>query len=258
MTIRAVLFDFGDTLWHFPNMPPHVLVRQETVRRVSDLLRRWGVDPEGPLFFLGRDIRMAVEEQTERAYRTDYVSPHYPTLCREVAADLGLTVSADQAEELWDAWNLGGQFFGRTLFPDALDTLRWLQERGFKVGAVTDRAYGGPRFLAELEEYGLDGYLQVVTISSNVGYMKPHPRIFQHALDALAVEAGETVMVGDSLRCDVAGAKAMGMVAVWKRPPLDEPTELGADKVDVEGEIAPDYIIDNLWELTRLPILDHG
>jgi FMN phosphatase YigB (HAD superfamily) len=256
--IRAVLFDLGDTLWHFPNMPPHIAVKQETVRRVCDLLRRWGIEPDGPLFFLGRDIRIAVEEETERAYRTDLVSPDYPALCRQVAARLGLTISDGQTAELWDAWNLGGQFFGRTLFPDALDTLRWLQERGFKVGAVTDRAYGGPRFMAELEEYGLEPYLQVVTISSNVGYLKPHPKIFQHALDALAVEAEETMMVGDSLRCDVAGAKGLGMVAVWKRPPLDEPTEVGADKVDVKGEIAPDYIIDNLWELTQLPILNHG
>lgn len=258
MMIKAVLFDLGDTLWHFPNMPPHLAVKQETVRRVSDVLRGWGIEPEGPLFFLGRDIRIAVEEETERAYRTDLVSPDYPALCREVAARLGLTVNARQTEELWDAWNLGGQFFGRTLFPGALDTLRWLQERGFKVGAVTDRAYGGPRFLAELKEYGLEPYFQVVTISSNVGYLKPHPKIFQHALDALAVEAEETMMVGDSLRCDVAGAKGLGMIAVWKRPPLDEPTEVGADKVDVEGEIAPDYIIDNLWELTQLPILNHG
>jgi putative hydrolase of the HAD superfamily len=256
--IRAVLFDLGDTLWHFPNMPPAIEVKQETVRRVCDLLRRWGVEPEGPLFFLGRDIRIAVEEETERAYRTDLVSPDYPALCREVAARLGLTINNSQTEELWDAWNLGGQFFGRTLFPDTLDTLRWLRERGFKVGAVTDRAYGGPRFLAELAEYGLEPYLQVVTISSNVGYLKPHPKIFQHALDALKIGAEETMMVGDSLRCDVAGARGMGMVAVWKRPPLDEPTEVGADKVDVEGEIAPDYIIDNLWELTQLPILNHG
>ena len=256
--IKAVLFDLGDTLWHFPNMPPPLAVKQETVRRVSDVLRGWGIEPEGPLFFLGRDIRIAVEEETERAYRTDLVSPDYPALCREVAARLGLTVNARQTEELWDAWNLGGQFFGRTLFPGALDTLRWLQERGFKVGAVTDRAYGGPRFLAELEECGLDGYFKVVTISSNVGYLKPHPEIFQHALDALAIEAEETMMVGDSLRCDVAGAKGLGMIAVWKRPPLDEPTEVGTDKVDVEGEIAPDYIIDNVWELTELGILNHG
>jgi FMN phosphatase YigB (HAD superfamily) len=258
MMIKAVLFDLGDTLWHFPNMPPHIKVREETVRRINALLLRWGIEPEGALFFLGRDIRLAVERETAEAYRTDYVSPNYVELCAEVAATFGLRLSDEQTLELWDAWNLGGQFFGRTLFPDALDTLSWLRERGFKVGAVTDRAYGGPRFMAELEEYGLEPYLQEVTISSNVGYVKPHPRIFQHALDALAVEAAETMMVGDSLRCDVVGAKGLGMIAVWKRPPLDEPTEVGADKVDAEGEIAPDYVIEDLWELTQLPILNHG
>jgi FMN phosphatase YigB (HAD superfamily) len=98
----------------------------------------------------------------------------------------------------------------------------------------------------------------VVTISSDVGYMKPHPKIFEHALEALQVTPEETMMVGDSLRSDVAGAKNMGLVAVLKRPPLDEPTEAGADKPDVVTESAPDYTIDNLWELTELPILNHG
>jgi len=256
--IKAVLFDLGDTLWHFPNMPPHIVIREETVRRINALLRTWGVEPDGGLLFLGRDIRMAVERQTAEAYRTDYVSPDYPDLCAEVAGSFGLRLSQEQTLELWDAWNLGGQFFGRTLFPDALETLRWLRERGFKLGAVTDRAFGGPRFMAELTEYGLDGFFGVVTISSDVGYLKPHPKIFQHALEALDVAPEETVMVGDSLRCDVAGAKGLGMVAVWKRPPLNEPTEVGADKAEVTGEVAPDYAIENLWELTGLPILNHG
>jgi len=257
MTIQAVLFDLGDTLWHFPNMPPHIVIREETVRRINAVLRRWGIDPEGALFFLGRDIRVAVERETAEAYRTDYVSPDYPDLCAEIAGSFGLRLTEEQTLELWDAWNLGGQFFGRTPFPDALDTLRWLQERGFKLGAVTDRAFGGPRFMAELEEYGLGGFFGVVAISSDVGYLKPHPKIFQHALEALGVTPEETMMVGDSLRSDVAGAKALGMVAVWKRPPLNEPTEVGADKLDVVGEIAPDYTIDSLWELTQLPILNH-
>jgi putative hydrolase of the HAD superfamily len=256
--ITTVLFDFGDTLWHFPNMPPHIVIREETVRRINALLRTWDIDPEGGLLFLGRDIRLAVERVTEEAYRTDWVSPDYLDVCAEVAGSFGLRLTEEQTLELWDAWNLGGQFFGRTLFPDALDTLRWLKERGFKLGAVTDRAFGGPRFMAELSEYGLDELFGVVTISSDVGYLKPHPKIFQHALEALRVGVEETMMVGDSLRSDVAGAKNMGMVAVWKRPPLDEPTEAGSDKPDVVSESAADYAIDNLWELTELPILNHA
>jgi hypothetical protein len=119
--IKAVLFDLGDTLWHFPNMPPHIVIREETVRRINALLRTWGIDPEGGLLFLGRDIRLAVERVTEEAYRTDNVSPDYPDVCAEIAGSFGLRLTQEQTLALWDAWNLGGQFFGRTLFPDALE-----------------------------------------------------------------------------------------------------------------------------------------
>ena len=41
--------------------------------------------------------------------------------------------------------------------------------------------------------------------------MKPHPTIFQAALDVLGVAAADAVMVGDSLEEDVEGARALGM-----------------------------------------------
>ena len=83
--VREV-FDLGDTLWHFPNMPPRELVRKETVRRIRELLASWGHDFEGERFYLGRDIRLAVEEETSRAFHGDCVDPNYPELCRRVAA----------------------------------------------------------------------------------------------------------------------------------------------------------------------------
>jgi FMN phosphatase YigB (HAD superfamily) len=49
---------------------------------------------------------------------------------------------------------------------------------------------------------------------------KPHPAIFQRALDALSVAAEDTLFVGDSLASDLGGAKALGMhtcQALWFR-----------------------------------------
>ena len=40
--ITAVFFDLGDTLWHFPSMPPVEVIRNETVRRIAELLKGWG------------------------------------------------------------------------------------------------------------------------------------------------------------------------------------------------------------------------
>lgn len=256
--IRAVLFDLGETLWHFPNMPSFDIIRGETVRRISDLLRSWGVDPGGERLFLGRDIRIAVEKADREAYNSDCISPHYPTLARDAAARMGIDLSDEQAVELWHTWNLGGIFLGRTLFDDAIPTLDWLRRQGYRIGAVTNRVLGGEPFREELHHHGLLDCFEVLSISCDLGYMKPHPKIFEHALDTLDVSPQEAAMVGDSLRADVGGAQALGMTAVWRRNSVDEATEddLASEKGGSAelGEVKPDFIVDNLWEITELPI----
>jgi FMN phosphatase YigB (HAD superfamily) len=104
--ITAVLFDLGDTLWHFPSMPPVEVIRSETVKRVSNLLRRWGKEVTDQRFLLARDIRMEMEVETSRAFRGDSIDPGYPDICRRVAARHGLKLTAEQGEELWEDWNL--------------------------------------------------------------------------------------------------------------------------------------------------------
>jgi HAD superfamily hydrolase (TIGR01662 family) len=251
--ITAVFFDLGDTLWHFPHMPPRELVRKETVRRIRELLSSWGYHFEGERFYLGRDIRLAVEEETTRAFHSDCVDPDYPELCRRVAARHDLDLATEQGEELWEAWNLGGAFLGRVLFPDVISTLEWLRERGYRIAAVTNRGYSGPRFHEEMRDLGLTDLFEETVISCDVGYMKPHPRIFQYALERMGVEAADTAMVGDSLRADVEGAKTLGMTAIWRRPVTGEPVEATEDEPE-PGPIAPDYTIDAVGELKTLPL----
>ena len=244
MTVRAIFFDLGETLWHIPEPPPVEAVRNETVRRLSALLRSWNIEPEGELRFLGRDIRLAVQEALATAYEGDLLEPHYPTLAREVGAARGLDLTLAQGRELWETWNLGGVFFGRRLFEDAVTTLATLRERGYRLGSVTNRSYAGPSFIAEVEEHGLADLFEVIAISCDLGYMKPHPKIFQHALDTMGVEPQESAMVGDSLRADVAGAQALGMTAIWRRRP--------ETREQVDG-IQPDFVVDELGEILNLP-----
>jgi len=260
MTIKAVLLDLGETLWHFPKLPPREIIRGETVHRISELLRSWGVETTGELFFLGRDIRVAIEQATEEAYWGDLVSPDYAQISKQVAAEMGLTISDEQAAQLWHTWNLGGIFLGREMYPGVIETLRWLRERGYHVGSVTNRGLGGELFREELRHHGLLDLFEVLSISCEIGYLKPDPRIFRHALDALGVEPEETVMVGDSLRADVGGAKALGMTAVLKRNSAaagekDPETDMrGPEESGQRDQAEPDFVVDELWELTTLPI----
>jgi len=55
----------------------------------------------------------------------------------------------------------------------------------------------------------------VVTISGEEGVGKPDERIFALTLERLAVPPHSAVMVGDSLRRDIAGAQKAGLKAIW-------------------------------------------
>lgn len=249
MAIRAVLFDLGNTLWHIPERPPTDEIRRETMRRIFGLLESWGVEPEGDLRFIGRDIRLTVGAADKRAYESDCVSPDYRAVVGEVAASKGLDIDDEQSEQLWHTWNLPGKFFGRRLFDDTIDTLETLRGRGLQLGCVTNRAFGGPAFHEEVAALGLSGLLDAMSVSCEVGYMKPHEQLYRHALEALDVDPAEALMVGDSLRADVAGAQALGMTAVWRKH--------HAIKEDIDG-VEPDFAIEHLRELPDLPCFRNG
>ena len=48
--------------------------------------------------------------------------------------------------------------------------------------------------------------------------MKPHADCYAPALAALSAPPGRTLMVGDDLRNDVKGAKALGLYTAWIAP----------------------------------------
>src|SRR5437899_3824976 len=100
----------------------------------------------------------------------------------------------------------------------------------------------------------LDELFEATVASCDVGYMKPHPRIFQYALERMQIEAEETAMVGDSLRADVEGAKCLGMTAIWCRAGTDEPVEETEDTPETDGPIVPDHVIDEIGDLRTLSI----
>ncbi len=71
---------------------------------------------------------------------------------------------------------------------------------------------------AKLRAIGVDGHISHLVCSESIGYAKPDPRIFHHALSLAGVTAEDAVFVGDSLEVDVAGAKATGIPAIWFNP----------------------------------------
>jgi putative hydrolase of the HAD superfamily len=85
----------------------------------------------------------------------------------------------------------------------------------YRLGIVSN-FYGN--LLAACEEAGIRPHFSAAIDSVDVGCVKPDPRIFRAALDALGVEPGQALFVGDSPERDMAGARALGMAHVLVRP----------------------------------------
>ncbi len=120
---------------------------------------------------------------------------------------------------------------------DAEALLRELHGK-YKLGIISNFAI--PECVDKLlKAHGLVSLLDAVVVSGAVNKRKPSPEIFKRTLQALGVDASETVFVGDTLDADVEGAKAVGMKSVYVQRRVEK---------DVEN-VHPDIVIKNLSEL---------
>ncbi|HEV8394522.1 MAG TPA: HAD family hydrolase [Vicinamibacterales bacterium] len=121
------------------------------------------------------------------------------------------------------------------LFSDAVQTLAALRAAGFRLGLITN---GSVRMQSsKLERLKLPPLFDTILISDAEGVSKPEPEIFRRALERLGVEAAQACYVGNHPDIDVAGAKAAGLRAVWRRDPFFEPPVAADAVIDAVGDL---------------------
>ena len=108
--------------------------------------------------------------------------------------------------ELWDHFGCPEAW---RCFPDVAPGLRALRDAGWPVriasnfdGRLRDVAAG----LADL-----DGFANVLIISSEVGFRKPHPRFYEAACVSLGLPPDRVLCVGDDPENDVLGPERAGL-----------------------------------------------
>jgi len=94
------------------------------------------------------------------------------------------------------------------VFPDVIPALDAMQAAGLRLAVVSNWGWAAPELLQTLE---LARHFEVLSISARVGYQKPHPAIFEHALDLLGIAPDDAVHVGDDPAADVVGARRAGI-----------------------------------------------
>jgi putative hydrolase of the HAD superfamily len=115
------------------------------------------------------------------------------------------------ARDIYDEWAACHHFF---LYDDVEPVLRRLAKAGLKIGLISNTQRPLDEFASH---FALDRIFSAAISSAELGFLKPHPAIFEAALAAVGEPAAASVMVGDSVKADIEGARRIGMRAVLVR-----------------------------------------
>ncbi len=188
---KAVLFDFGDTLFYSPSGAAVMVeagVDAATAQALWEEIWRASKTPE----------ELATQrDRSPEAHRAGWsalfarADAHVPGLSRVLY------------ERVMDPINW-------TPYPDVRETLRQLKAHGTRVGVLSNiTTHLRPVFA----RHGLDGLVDAYVHSFEYGLEKPDPGLFSYACGRLGVEPWKALMVGDSHLTD-GGAVAAGLTVL--------------------------------------------
>lgn len=225
---QAILFDLGDTILGNLQFDP-----------VAGNARLLG--------FVEQTSLSAVEVRAVAQELDDLITPLRQATVLEFTAEsfnrllferLGIALSISYAQAAYEFWHASVTF---TPEPDIDEVLCYLTAAGIRRGIISNTPFSGAVLEAELTRHNLGGAFEFLLSSADYGIRKPHPLLFEIGLARLGLEAETVWFVGDTLEADIAGAKAVGLCAVWYNR-----------RRESHGVIVPDAEVHDWQQFVRL------
>jgi FMN phosphatase YigB (HAD superfamily) len=209
--IKGIIFDLGSTLIEFESRAWHDTAHEGEKLAYQKLA---GVDhlPDFETFKNRlEEIRGSLQE---RAAET-LVEWRSHEAYEKLFIELGLENPSDQARNCMDVF-YGVVRNGIVLCDGALETVRGVKERGYRTGLISNTNFSRRDHELDLDNFGLTPYIDFRIYSSDFGFRKPHPGIYEEGLKMIGLAANETMYVGDRYQEDVKGPQEAGMTAILK------------------------------------------
>jgi len=206
--IKAIFFDAVGTLFDIKGSVGQVYVTYakkygvpDTIEMVTSLnmaFKETMKTMPAPIFSVERPEKL---KQCERLWWFDVV--------HAVFYRVGMFEGFDDFfDEVFDAF---GQATHWELFPETLEVLTKLKERGFELGIISNF---DSRFFQVVRALEIHQYFDSVTISSLARAAKPASKIFSYALEQHMLDPDEVLHVGDHRIEDFEGAQQAGLHTV--------------------------------------------
>ncbi|MFA4836783.1 MAG: HAD-IA family hydrolase, partial [Dehalococcoidia bacterium] len=142
-----------------------------------------------------------IEKRSEEGKYALWIEYESILLC-----EAGVEVSQETVTRIWDkVCRIKPKV---ALFEDTLSTLALLRSQGLTVGIISNLHTSVDEFCSGVS---LASRLDFALTSHEVGFAKPHPGIFNAALERANTQASEAIHVGDQYYADIIGARGAGI-----------------------------------------------
>jgi putative hydrolase of the HAD superfamily len=235
--MQAVTFDYWNTLvWEEPG-----LLRARRLAPWAAILEEAGHGVEADRLAAANDREWETWNHHWEAGAAQFQAR---MAIDRILTEAGVDPPREVRESLVAVYSSAGRAADLHPADGSADCLRSLKAAGVRLGIVCDVGMTPSHVLRQrLDGWGLLELFDHWSFSDEVGAYKPSARIFEHALAGLGRPTPARVAhVGDRLRTDVAGARAMGMVSV---------RYIGLYDDEDEGYTEADRVIADLRDLPK-------
>lgn len=210
--VKGIIFDLGSTLIEYETIPwdqLHLLSLQEGY----NYLREKGYPIPGP-----ENFERKFEEVRDR-YRARARESLKEWVITDAISDLLHSVGLDGTPQL--AHDFFSVYYrlqsdGLVMFDDVPSTLKFLRDRRLKIGMVSNTIYPAQYHLRELKRFDILKYFDFTIFSSEFGYRKPHPSIYEKAVALSGYPASDLLFIGDRYLEDVVGPADAGLNSILR------------------------------------------
>ena len=200
---KMIIFDYGNTLLHEPDF--------DLRRGAEEVFRHVVKNPDNVTVEQICEFDHKIFEKHNDCRRQGFEIHEWQGL-RFVYEylRLELDISVKEAEKImWDNTSAGA------CMPGVREMLSSLQKLGIRSGVVSNIAWSGQALTERINRLLPENQFEFVIASSEYGFRKPEPLLFELALKKADLQPQEVWYCGNSIRADVYGAHNAGIFPVY-------------------------------------------